>query len=192
MNDAYRQLHEGFGRRDPVGTKRGAEEMAPDALDEGDVAADLEEEAVEDTANFEDAVERQRQRSSGKPRGTKTSKKPAKAHSRTRAQPSGPHTRLRALLDARPVCPPSADKPSIHANAHKNALSGSSVSLFGRAASALLHGAAARARASSGPGRCAFVVLDNAERLLSWKKKDAGALSPLASCVCCRASWGFT
>ena len=52
---------------------------------------------------------------------------------------------------------------------NRNYHDSSSIAIFGRAVSSLLQGNASRKRAPRN-GRCAFLVLDNADRILSWNK----------------------
>mmetsp|Transcript_38255 Transcript_38255/g.80495 ORF Transcript_38255/g.80495 Transcript_38255/m.80495 type:complete len:924 (+) Transcript_38255:70-2841(+) len=147
-----------------------------------DFAADIESEAEEeDDDDVEDLIERKRKKRQAKSREKRTKKAKsdkAKAH-KNDLQKNVRQTRLRSSLAT--ASQPSAEtstglKGSIQSNANRNTQNSCAVALFGRATSALIQGGAAK-RKTSNNWRCAFLILDNADRILSWKKH--GSTNPL-------------
>jgi len=201
MNSAYRQLYEccelssspgRYGKVRVKGNAKAGEKgkhiagIARATLGGDDFAADFESEAEDEDADAEDLIERQRKRRSGKSHGKKTNKEvkataaKAKMH-KNNLQKNVRQTRLRSTLATRAACEPTFEKStglkgSIQSNVSINTQNSSSVALFGRATSALIQGGATKKKLPKNC-RCAFLILDNADRILSWKK--TGSMNPL-------------
>lgn len=196
MNSAYKQLFEcyhpssGFGRYGKSDTKEkhhfhgeisrltlGGADFAEDGASDGGGGDDSD-------AYGEDLLERQRNRA--RRRNTVAARGKRTKGGLTSSQSQNPQkiarqTRLSASLAAKQeseAAPKSSGLNSIPSSSNRNTQNSSSVSLFGRATSALIQaGNASRKKAGNERWRCAFLVLDNAERILSWKKH--GSVTPL-------------
>lgn len=59
-----------------------------------------------------------------------------------------------------------------------NTQNSGAITLFGRATSALLQGNVTKKKPFLDSWRCAFLILDNADRILSWKR-GSGSINPL-------------
>jgi len=164
--------------------------IARSNLDGGnDFQDDIESDgAADDESMGEDQLERQRsraqkletnRRNGKKVKTVRKSKKKA-----TINQNSVRQTRLRASLDSAKLDKQQHQSVglggSIPSNvaASKSAQNSGSVALFGRATSALIQAGNTTKRRSSDNWRCAFLILDNADRILSWNTKN-GSINPL-------------
>lgn len=124
----------------------------------------------------EDLIERQRKRRGGKKRKKKqplADGKSTTSHTRhTRqniARINGEHSTASQTQSG-------VLKQSVQ-NSNRNNNDSSSIAIFGRAISSLLQGDISKKRAPR-CGRCAFLILDNADRILSWNKSRRN--NPLA------------
>ena len=200
MNSAYRQLHEcyhtsvfratcGGDEKYTTGTNKGGKHNKLG----GDVVfhqEDSDESHNEDDGldAAEDLIERARKRGKA---GKKA--KSAKANKKAAATISHGNNNVRqtrSTLATNAASKPTPEKScgltgsTVHI-ANKNTQNSGSVALFGRATSALLqggisnnyHAAKSSSSQSNNNWRCAFLVLDNADRILSWKKP--GSINPL-------------
>jgi len=205
MNSAYRQLYEcyhlrnGFGRYGKVrveedDTKDGEKGkhvsgIARSSLRGNDFEEDFQSDVDDEDDLGEDLLERSRLKRKKKEGLTcgKNSKKEVKAVADKAKTHEHKHvknvrqTRLRATLATKASSEPALKSPGIkgsfHGAANRNTQSSSSVALFGRATSALIQGNATKNKSSQN-WRCAFLILDNADRILSWKKQH-GSVCPL-------------
>lgn len=128
----------------------------------------------------EDLIERQRKRRVGKSR-SKQKKRQALANSKSTTS----HARNTRQNIARMNNGEHSSttqytsgvlKNSVQ-NSNRNHHDSSSIAIFGRAISSLLQGGKSKKRAPR-HGRCAFLILDNADRILSWNKSRRN--NPLA------------
>ena len=204
MNSAYKQLHEcyhsnsGFGR-DKKGEAMGYKHHSSAGIarstlgGENDFTEDVvESDAADDESLGEDQLERQRSRAqkmketagrNGKRSkyNTKTNGNATKAN--TNNTQNVRQTRLRTTLATKAANQPTSqsiglNSGSIPSATNRNTQNSGSVALFGRATSALIQaGNTTRKRSSHSNWRCVFLILDNAERILSWKKH--GSINPL-------------
>ena len=204
MNSAYKQLHEcyhsnsGFGRDEKVELKgykhHSSAGIARSTLGgENDFTEDVvESDAADDESLGEDQLERQRSRAqkmketagrNGKrsKHNTKTNGNATKVNSNNTQNVR--QTRLRTTLATKAANQPTSqsiglNSGSIPSATNRNTQNSGSVALFGRATSALIQaGNTTRKRTSNNNWRCVFLILDNAERILSWKKH--GSINPL-------------
>ena len=165
--------------------------IARSNLDGGnDFHDDIESDgAADDESMGEDQLERQRSRAqkleTNRRNGKKVktvSKSRKKATTNNTDQNNVRQTRLRASLDS--AKPDKQQQQSvglggsIPSTAASKSAQSSSVALFGRATSALIQAGNTTRRRSSDNWRCAFLILDNADRILSWNKKN-GSIHPL-------------
>jgi len=190
MNSAYQQLFEcyhpsvGFGRHDNKDQADGNAKFAKgkhivrSSLGGDEFAEDFDSDIEgNDSGREEDLLERQR-----KKRKAGVTRK--NGSNGAKAQNNNPHTSQRTRLGraAKAASEPTTQystglKGSIQGATNRNTQGGGSVALFGRATSALLQAGNMSRKRSSDCWRCAFLILDNAERILSWKKH--GSISPL-------------
>ena len=166
--------------------------IARSNLDGGnDFQDDIESDgAADDESMGEDQLERQRSRAqkleTNRRNGKKfktTSKSKKKATTNNTNQNNVRQTRLRASLDS--AKPDKQQQQSVglggsipNAAASKSSQNSGAVALFGRATSALIQAGNTTRRRSSDNWRCAFLILDNADRILSWNTKN-GSINPL-------------
>ena len=203
MNSAYKQLHEcyhsnsGFGRDEKIELKgykhHSSAGITRSTLGgENDFTEDVvESDAADDESLGEDQLERQRSRAQKMKetagRNGKRSKHNTKANGNATKVNSNNtqnvrQTRLRTTLATKADQPTSQsiglNSGSIPSATNRNTQNSGSVALFGRATSALIQaGNTTRKRTSNNNWRCVFLILDNAERILSWKKH--GSINPL-------------
>ena len=164
--------------------------IARSNLDGGnDFQDDIESDgAADDESMGEDQLERQRSRAqkleTNRRNGKKVktvSKSKKKATTNNTNQNNVRQTRLRASLDS--AKPDKQQQQSVGLggsipNAAASKSASGAVALFGRAASVLIQAGNTTRRRSSDNWRCAFLILDNADRILSWNKNN-GSINPL-------------
>lgn len=131
----------------------------------------------DDDFDEEDLIEKQRKRRVGRRRSKQNKRQSLAGDKSTRR-----HTRQTRLSTIRQHSQPAAQKNSGALNnslqgSTRNANESSSIAIFGRAISSLLQGDVSKKRAPR-HGRCAFLILDNADRILSWNKSRRN--NPLA------------
>ena len=204
----YESYHfnNGFGRYDKVEANRKAFKskekwkytsssssgIARSNLDGGnDFQDDIESDgAADDESMGEDQLERQRSRAqkleTNRRNGKKVknvSKSKKKATMNNTNQNNVRQTRLRASLDSTKTDKQQQQSVGLGGSipstaASKSAQNSGSVALFGRATSALIQAGNTTRKRSSDNWRCAFLILDNADRILSWHTKN-GSINPL-------------
>eukprot|EP00584_Thalassiosira_punctigera_P008593 CAMPEP_0172535628 /NCGR_PEP_ID=MMETSP1067-20121228/7545_1 /TAXON_ID=265564 ORGANISM="Thalassiosira punctigera, Strain Tpunct2005C2" /NCGR_SAMPLE_ID=MMETSP1067 /ASSEMBLY_ACC=CAM_ASM_000444 /LENGTH=949 /DNA_ID=CAMNT_0013320565 /DNA_START=103 /DNA_END=2952 /DNA_ORIENTATION=+ len=200
MNNAYRQLHEccqlgssvcRLGKTKSVETGNLVLVNAQPTLGADSFGTDFESEAEDadaedEDADAEDLIERQRKQRSGKSSGSKRNKKLKTTADKTKMhkvtlQKYTHQTRLRTTLATKAASKPASEKlnclkGSIQGYVNRNTQNVGSVALFGRATSALIQGGTMKKKSSKN-WRCAFLILDNVDRILSWKRP--GSINPL-------------
>lgn len=140
------------------------------------------DDADDDGEDFdeEDLIERQRKRRVGKNR-SKQKKRRSLADGKSTTSHAR-HTRQNIARmnngghSTATQYPSGVLKNSVQSS-NRNHHDSSSIAIFGRAISSLLQGDKSKKRASR-HGRCAFLILDNADRILSWNKSRRN--NPLA------------
>lgn len=164
--------------------------IARSSLGGGDFAEDIESDDAADDDESMGEVELERQRSRAQANGRNIDKKAAsakakkKSNSNVNLQNNVRQTRLSSAMASKAAASQPATQTvglqnaSIPSATGKNTQNIGSVALFGRATSALIQaGNNTRKRSSNNNWRCAFLILDNAERILAWKKH--GSINPL-------------
>ncbi|KAL9183842.1 hypothetical protein ACHAXT_004698 [Thalassiosira profunda] len=178
MDSAYRQLYEccQTGRHDPKDRKgRHTSMMGRSHWDDDDFEEDFDVVAADEEAGEEDLLERQRQRKKPK-KGSKANKAAKAKANRKSAQGN---TRLTRATKAASKHTPGEATPGLNESIQstgRNIQNSGSVALFGRATSALIQANSAKKK-SRRDWRCAILILDNADRILSWRKH--GSVTPL-------------
>lgn len=201
MNNAYKQLYECYHSNDSavsrkkshrkrtrtvgkdvktseIGTKSISERLSQDSMDGvNDIDYDDSDDDYDDDGDFdeEDLIERQRKR-----RGVVKKKRDKRQSVAGADKSSTGHTRQTRQSIAQQNSDQSAVVAANQSIALKNPVytqESSAVAIFGRAISSILQGDTSKKRAPQN-GRCAFFILDNADRILSWNKSRRN--NPLA------------
>lgn len=190
MHEAYRQLFDCFhsrGGSDDDGKVKESKQLfsgkdqsilANDDFTEEDEIDIADEESIEEEL-LEKQRNRKRQNVQNSRQGRK-SKIDVKIAKQSRAHDNVRQTRLRAgaVSETTVNTTSSSLKGSIqYTNNNRRTQSTSVVALFGRATSSLIQGNPSIKKKSPNSWRCTFLVLDNADRILSWNKH--GCVSPL-------------
>jgi hypothetical protein len=197
MHNAYRQLFEcihpscGFGHARLRGNEKTGEKIKlvagkVQSTLAGDNFAEEDENDIPDEDSIaEDLLEQQRNRKrdrSGLGKKPKNEEKSSKSTAHNNNRKNARQTRLRINLateEARKAVGSSPSlKGSIQNATNRISQSSSAVALFGRATSALIQGNPSKKKTPES-WRCTFLMLDNADRILSWKKN--GSVSPLTA-----------
>ena len=197
MHNAYRQLFEcihpscGFGKNRLRGNEKTGEMIkevsgkVDSTLEGDDFAAEDEIDIPDEDSIAEDLLEQQRNRKRDRSRPgkkskneEKTSKSTAYINNRRNAHQTRLKTRLATEEAHKAVGSSPSLKGSIQNATNRISQSSSAVALFGRATSALIQGNPSKKKTPES-WRCTFLVLDNADRILSWKKN--GSVSPLTA-----------
>ena len=203
MHNAYRQLYEcfhpscGFGQDGKVrlkGNDKLGEKViqvsgkAQSTLAAGDDSAEEYENDIADEDSIaEDLLEQQRNRKWGKGGaglGKKTNNelKTSKSTAHSNNQKNARQTRLRSNLATEAASETVHNSPSLKGSiqnaTNRITQSSAAVAVFGRATSALIQGDSSKNKTPES-WRCTFLILDNADRILSWKKH--GSVSPLTA-----------
>lgn len=192
VNSAYKQLFDSYeqnmssAQHDKVNANGKAKSRGKHIGTLGGDGFEMhfDSEGESEEANVEDMIERQRMRKFGKSRGRKKATKGTAA--KAKGQKCSGHknartTRLQTTLATKAASKSVSEKSSgldgyVQNYTSRNTQASSSVALFGRAMSAIIQAGATK-RKSPNDWRCSFVILDNAERILSWNKQ--GSTSPL-------------
>ena len=202
MYSAYRQLYEcfhpscGFGRDGKVrlkGNEKLGEKVihvsgkAQSTLAGDDSAEEYENDIADEDSIEEDLLEQQRNRKWGRGgaglgKKTKNELKTSKSTAHNNNQKNARETRLRNNFATEAASETVHNSPSLKGSiqnaTNRITQSSAAVALFGRATSALIQGDSSKKKTPES-WRCTFLILDNADRILSWKKH--GAVSPLTA-----------
>jgi hypothetical protein len=192
MHEAYRQLfdcfHPSCGFNDDGNVRLKESEKLFSSKEQSilasdDFAEDDEIDIADEDSIEEELLEKQRNRKRQKVHNNshrRKSKNDAKIAKQSRAHDNVRQTRLRtgAVRETTVNTTSSSLKGSIQStNNNRRTQSSSVVALFGRATSSLIQGNSSIKKKLSNSWRCTFLVLDNADRILSWNKH--GCVSPL-------------
>ena len=202
MHSAYRQLYEcfhpscGFGRDGKVrlkGNEKLGEKVihvsgkAQSTLAGDDSAEEYENDIADEDSIEEDLLEQHRNRKWGRGgaglgKKTKNELKTGKSTAHNNNQKNARETRLRNNFATEAASETVHTSPSLKGSiqnaTNRITQSSAAVALFGRATSALIQGDSSKKKTPES-WRCTFLILDNADRILSWKKH--GAVSPLTA-----------
>jgi hypothetical protein len=191
MHEAYRQLFDcfhpscGFNDHGKVRLKESEKLFSgkeQSILTNEDFTEDDEIDIADEDSIEEELLEKQRNRKRQKVHNNRHGQKStndAKIAKQSRAHDNVRQTRLRsgAVSETTVTNTSSSLKGSIqNTNNNRRTQSSSVVALFGRSTSSLIQGNPSKKK-SHNSWRCAFLVLDNADRILSWNKH--GCVSPL-------------
>lgn len=183
MHEAYRQLFDCFhsrGGSDDDGNETlfsGSKDQS--ILASNDSAEDDEIDITDEDSIEEELLEKQRNRKRQKVLNNKNGRKSMNHAMISTEHDNVRQTRLRTGAVSKRVNTTSSSlKGSIqNTNNNRRTQSSSVVALFGRATSALIQGSPSMKKKSPNSWRCTFLILDNADRVLSWNKH--GSVSPL-------------
>ena len=202
MHSAYRQLYEcfhpscGFGQDGKVrlkGNEKLGEKViqisgkAQSTLAGDESAEEYENDIADEDSIEEDLLEQQRNRKWGKGgaglgKKTKNELKNSKSTAHNNNQKNARQTRLRNNLASEAANETVHKSPSLKGSiqnaTNRITQSSAAVALFGRATSALIQGDSSKKKTPES-WRCTFLILDNADRIMSWKKH--GSVSPLTA-----------